>query len=78
MLTLGQRLKELRHEHHLSYEKLAELIGCHPTAIHYWEEDKRIPGTDWLIRLSRLYNVTLDFLATGKESKGGLNHEEKS
>lgn len=68
MLTTGQRLKSYRKQYGLSRDELSELIHCHPTAIHYWEEDKRIPRSDLLYRLSVLYNVSMEYLLTGKET----------
>lgn len=67
MLTTGQRLHSLRKQHKYSREELANIIHCHPTAIHYWEDDKRIPRSDFLYELSKLYQVSMEYLLTGKD-----------
>lgn len=67
MQTTGQRLRTFRKKNNLTRFELAERIDCHPTAIHNWEEDKRIPRSDFLYKLSKLYGVSMEFLLTGKE-----------
>jgi len=56
------RLAELRREHGLSQEELAEKLGVSRQAVSKWERAESSPDTDNLIALARLYGVTLDVL----------------
>lgn len=71
MITTGNRLGKLRDQRHLSREKLAELIGCHPTTINYWENDKRVPSPEFLLRLSKVYDVSIEYILVGKDFHRG-------
>lgn len=66
ILTTGQRLRLLRKQHGYTQEELAEIIHCHPTTINRFEEDKRIPRSDFLYELSKLYGVSMEFILSGK------------
>lgn len=71
MLTTGQRIKKLRKARGYSREQLAEILGCHYTAIAKWEADSRIPRGDNLVALAVALDVPVVELLTGK----GEDHE---
>lgn len=62
METLGDRIKSLRISKRLKQSQLAALVGLNPTAIHYYENGFRQPTLDTLVKLSRVFNVTTDYL----------------
>ncbi len=64
--TLGKRLAELRHARGYSQEYVAEEVGVSRQAVSKWEQDLSAPDTYNLIALSRLFGVTVDYLATGE------------
>lgn len=59
---LGKRLSELRTKNSLSQEKLSELIGVSRQAISKWEQNQSYPDLYNLIKLSELYNLSIDDL----------------
>ena len=61
-MNLGEQLKNLREQHNLSREKLAQQMNVSRQAVYKWETNKGYPDMDNLIRLSELYEVTLDEL----------------
>ncbi len=61
-IKLADRLVELRKEHKLSQEALAEKLGLSRQAISKWERAEASPDTDNLIALAELYGITLDQL----------------
>lgn len=65
MMTLGQRIHELRTAAGLSQEQLAERLDVSRQAISKWELDASTPDLDRLVLLSRLFSVSLDQLASG-------------
>lgn len=68
-IKLADRLVELRKEHKLSQEALAEKLGLSRQSISKWERAEASPDTDNLIALAEVYGVTLDELLGNNESK---------
>ena len=69
-IETANRLLELRKQHNLSQEELAEKLGVSRQAVSKWERSEASPDTDNLISLAKLYNLTLDELIFGgKQSK---------
>ena len=66
-MELKERLAQLRREHGLSQNDLAEKLNVSRQAISRWEQGTAVPSSDNLIYLSRLYGITLDELVYGKE-----------
>ena len=65
----GKHLKELREAKKLSQDQAAQELNVSRQAISKWENDKTFPDIDNLIRLSRLYGVTLDELVGVEREK---------
>lgn len=61
-MTFGNKLSKLRRENNYTQEQLAELLGVSRQAISKWESDSAYPETDKLIRISKLFNCSLDYL----------------
>ena len=57
-MELNERLAQLRKEHGLSQNDLAEKLNVSRQAISRWEQGLAMPSSDNLIYLSRLYGIT--------------------
>lgn len=68
-IELGNRLAELRKEHGLSQEELADKLGVSRQAVSKWERGEASPDTDNLIELAKIYNISLDELLGLSEPK---------
>lgn len=68
--STGARLARLRRERNITQESLAERLDVSRQAVSKWESDLAYPETDKLLKLSRLYGCTVDYLLTG-EGAGG-------
>ena len=66
-MTLGKRISELRTKHHLSQEQLAEIMNVSRQAVSKWEKDLSNPDTGNLIALAQLLDVSVEYLAVGKQ-----------
>ena len=66
-MEFQQRLYELRKKAGLSQEGLADLLGVTRQAVQKWEAGAARPDMDNLTALARYFNVTLDYLVTGRE-----------
>ena len=61
-MTLGQKLKEIRKKFGLSQEQLAEIMNVSRQAITKWENDAGLPDTENLKELSRIFEISIDYL----------------
>ena len=60
MVSIGQRIKELRLEKGLSQMQLSKLIGVSQKAIDYWERSVNEPKASYIISLVNAFGVTYD------------------
>ena len=60
-------LKEIRKRKRYSQLKVALDLSISREALSYYETGKRSPDLEMLIRLSRYFNVSIDYLISGKE-----------
>lgn len=61
-MTLGEKLSKLRKENNYTQEKLADVLGVSRQAISKWESNLTYPETDKLVRMSKLFHCTTDYL----------------
>lgn len=66
-MTFQERLRQLRMARGWSQEALAEQLGLSRQAVQKWETGNARPDMDNLVTLSRLFQVSLDWLVTGQE-----------
>lgn len=68
-----ERLYQLRKERGLSQEDLANEIGVSRQAVQKWEAGAAQPTLDKLTALARYFDVTLDWLVNGEETRASVN-----
>ena len=56
------RIYELRKSKHLTQEAFAELLMVSRQAVQKWEKGKSLPEGDKLIRISKMFNISADYL----------------
>lgn len=78
MLTIGQRIKELREKKGMSLAALAEATGLKKSGLSAYENDKYEPSAKATISLSEALGISTDFLLTGKNPPTIERKEEKS
>lgn len=66
-MTLGDKLSKLRKENNYTQEQLASVLGVSRQAVSKWESNITYPETDKLIRMSELFNCSLDYLLKEEE-----------
>lgn len=62
-------LKMIRKEKNLNQLKVAMDLNISREALSYYENGKREPSLEMLNRLSKYFNVSIDFLINGEEFK---------
>ncbi|MCR1841806.1 helix-turn-helix transcriptional regulator [Murimonas intestini] len=60
--TLGERLKILRHNNNMTQEEVSKYLNVQRQSYSHYENDKRMPSLDILIRLTKLYSISLTSL----------------
>lgn len=58
----SEKLKGLRVAKGMSQKDLAEKLGVAKSAVSFYENGERFPSYDVLIKISRIFNVTTDYL----------------
>ena len=66
---IGDTIAKLRKENGWTQNELAEKLQVSDKAISKWESNKGDPSLEFLPVMAELFNVTLDFLMTGKEQE---------
>ena len=70
--TIADRIKYLRNKMNMSMRQLSEELNLStPQAIHKYESGAAHPPYDKIIILSKLANVPIDWILTGKEFSPG-------
>ena len=67
-MTFDQKLVTLRKQAGLSQEQLAEKLSVSRQAVSKWETGDTLPDTAKVIQLSRLFDVTIDYLLKEEET----------
>lgn len=65
------RIRNLREDNDLKQSDVASYLKCTQVCYSYYETGKRDIPTDVLIKLSKLYNTSIDYLL------GQTNHKER-
>lgn len=79
-MTLGETIHQLRTSRGMSQGDLADALEVSRQSVSKWETDASVPDLDKLVRLSRLFDVTLDQLVCGAEAQpkaGGETQESE-
>lgn len=76
-IEIANRLVQLRKEHNLSQEALAERLGISRQAVSKWERAEASPDTDNLIMLAKLYGISLDALLLLEETPKEMEEASK-
>ena len=71
------RLRDLREDADLTQTQLVELLGIHKTAYTNYEQGKREPPFELIIRLAKLYNVSIDYIAGLTDQPAPLKRKRK-
>ena len=73
-----RRIIMLRKQAHMSQLQLAEALHISASTIGMYEQGRRSPGLDILIRMSRVFGVSLDYLITGPDFTPSTTHFDSS
>jgi DNA-binding XRE family transcriptional regulator len=64
-MTTGDRLKSLRKNHGLGKAEFANMFKVQAQTVAYWEKDTFVPRLDKLMKISKHFDVSIDWLLYG-------------
>ncbi|MEA4828723.1 MAG: helix-turn-helix transcriptional regulator, partial [Enterococcus thailandicus] len=86
-MSLGEKLKEERLKNEYTQEDIAKILNVARSTVSSWEVSRTYPDLSFLITLSKLYGVTVDYLIKDEEetidnnqtikTMGSLNQKQK-
>lgn len=60
--NIGAKIAELRREHNMKQDELAEMLGVTPQAVSKWENGASMPDISLLPKIAQIFGVTIDDL----------------
>ena len=66
-MELSEKIKRLRIKNNYKQEELAEVCNVTRSAVSNWETGRRIPDWDNIVTIAKLFNVTVEDLASSKK-----------
>lgn len=80
IIILNEKIKELRLKSGLSQAELARRLQVTRSSVNAWEMGLNIPTTQYIVELSKLFNVSSDYILgldnNMKLDVSNLNNEE--
>lgn len=81
-MNLSDNIKQIRKEHNLSQEALAEKLGVSRQSVSKWESGQAYPEMDKVLQICNMFNISIDELMhedikTVKEAKESKNNSKK-
>ncbi|MCI8336024.1 MAG: helix-turn-helix transcriptional regulator [Peptococcaceae bacterium] len=66
---LFQRIEDLRIDHDLTQQQVADILGCKREVYRRYEKGTRTIPIDFLIKLADYYHVTIDYIVGQDKQK---------
>ena len=76
-IKIGSLLKELRNEHNLSQEQLAEKFNVSSRSISRWENGNTMPDISIMIELADFYDIDIRELLSGERKSDKMEENLK-
>lgn len=72
-MTIGERIKFLRTEKGLTQTELAKILNIARSTLSQYESNQRTPSDDMKLKLSSIFNVSIDYLIGKTDIKNYLD-----
>lgn len=71
------KFKRMRKKLGMTQVQLAKKLGISPSAVGMYEQGRREPDSEMLLKISNFFNVSVDFFLESKKSKRRLKNAEE-
>ena len=61
-MTIGERIKEIRKDNHLTQAEFGKLLSVSQDSISLWETGKAYPMIQHVIIIAKTFNVSSDYI----------------
>lgn len=75
-MNFGNKVKILRKEMNMTQTELADKLNIGKTTVSNYETNYSTPDNDMLLKLSSVFNVSVDYLLGNSDIKNPYNTEE--
>lgn len=72
-MTIGEKITKLRKEHNLTQEQFAEVLKVSRQSVSKWELNSTYPDTEKLVRISKIFDCSLDYLLKDEIEQMDIN-----
>ena len=76
-MELNERIFSLLDQQGKTAKQLGKFLDVSPSSISGWKNEGSFPSSKYLVRISEFFNVSLDYLCTGKDSNNLLSEDQK-
>lgn len=73
-MNFGERLQEIREDRDVSRKELSAFLNISVSALGMYEQGRREPNIETLVKIADYFNVSLDFLL-GRDFSGNNTQE---
>ncbi len=73
----AKRITDLREGKNLYQKDIAEIFKVEQATVSNWENGKRIPDSDMLIKLANFFSVSIDYLLGNDKEETNIEKELK-
>ena len=74
-MSIGSRIRQIRESHHMTQEELAAAAGVSKSFVSDLENDKRSPGTAYLLKFAEALQVSVEYLAKGEGTSSAARRD---
>lgn len=67
--TIGEKIRKLRRQKNLKQADFVASLDVDRSYLSQIENNKKIPGREFLVKMSKEFNVSLDWLTSDQDSK---------
>lgn len=57
------RIRDLREDNDLTQDQIIKILKMHKTTYTNYEQGKREPPFEFIVKLAKIYNVSIDYIA---------------
>lgn len=73
MAEIKLRIRELREQHDMTQEELAQRLGVEPPAVSKWDRNLTYPRMDNLMAMADIFGCTVDYILGREPAQNSQN-----
>lgn len=74
-MDFGKQVKQIRTEHHLTQEQMANKLNVSRQAVSNWENNKNLPDLELIVQMAKVFSLSLDTLILGGNDMNNMTEK---